>query len=462
MTNDEILAARRRFIGGNVGVGYRRPLQVVRGSMQYLFDEAGRRYLDAYNNVPHVGHCHPRVVEAAARQIGQLNTNTRYLDEHLARYAERLAATMPEPLRVCYFVSSGSEANELALRLARARTSQRDLVVLDAAYHGNTTTLIDISPYKFDGPGGSGKPAWVHVVPIPDSYRGECRSAARSRLRSQEIGASFGEARRSAGGEKAAGPLPKHADRDIGAKYANAVAQAIDQLRASGAGLCGFIAEGCPSVAGQIMYPPGYLAEVYRHVRAAGGVCIADEVQTAYGRIGTHGYAFEAQGVVPDIVVLGKPIGNGYPLGAVVTTPEIAASFDNGMEFFSTFGGSTVSCVVGLAVLDIVRDEQLQAHAREVGEHLLARLRPLVDRSALVGDVRGSGLFIGVELVRDRDTLEPAAAEAADIVNRLREEGILIGTDGPYHNVLKIRPPMPFSIEDAHVLASALEAVVRM
>jgi 4-aminobutyrate aminotransferase-like enzyme len=421
MTNDEILAARRRFVGGNVSVGYRRPLQVVRGSMQYLFDEAGRRYIDAYNNVPHVGHCHPRVLEAATGQLRALNTNTRYLDEHLARFAERLADTMPNPLRICYFVNSGSEANELALRLARAHTRQRDLIVLDAAYHGNTTTLIDISPYKFNGSGGTGKPPWVHVVPVPDLYRGDFRGAA---------------------------------------DYADTVGQAIDELRAGGAGLCGFIAESCPSVGGQIMLPPGYLAAVYRHVRNAGGVCIADEVQTAYGRIGAHFYAFEEQGVIPDIVVLGKPIGNGYPLGAVVTTPEIAASFDNGMEFFSTFGGSTVSCAVGLTVLDVVFDERLQAHAREVGDHLLGRLRSLPDRSALVGDVRGSGLFIGVELVRDHDTLEPAAAEASDVVNRLREEAILIGTDGPYHNVLKIRPPMPFTSDDADALASALEAAL--
>jgi 4-aminobutyrate aminotransferase-like enzyme len=421
MTNDEVLAARRRFLGGNISVGYRRPLQVVRGAMQYLFDDAGRRYIDAYNNVPHVGHCHPRVVEAATGQLRALNTNTRYLDEHLARFAERLADTLPEPLRICYFVNSGSEANELALRLARAHTRQRDLIVLDAAYHGNTTTLIEISPYKFNGPGGNGKPPWVHVVPIPDVYRGNFHGAA---------------------------------------DYADTVARAIDELRASGAGVCGFIAESCPSVGGQIMFPPGYLAAVYRHVRVAGGVCIADEVQTAYGRIGTNFYAFEEQDVVPDIVVLGKPIGNGYPLGAVVTTPEIAASFDNGMEFFSTFGGSTVSCAVGLAVLDVVRDERLQAHAREVGDHLLGRLRSLLDCSTLVGDVRGSGLFIGVELVRDRETLEPATAEASDVVNRLREDGILIGTDGPYHNVLKIRPPMPFTTNDADALVSALDTAL--
>jgi len=446
MTNDDILAARRRFVGGNVSVGYRRPLQVVRGSMQYLFDDAGRRYIDAYNNVPHVGHCHPRVVEAAIGQLRMLNTNTRYLDEHLARFAERLADTMPEPLRICYFVNSGSEANELALRLARAHTRQRDLIVLDAAYHGNTTTLIDISPYKFNGPGGGGKPPWVHVVPVPDVYRGSYRRSAG--LSAPRRGPERAALRRD------------DAEADVGAKYADAVAQSIDQLRARGAGLCGFIAESCPSVGGQIMFPPGYLTDVYQHVRAGGGVCIADEVQTAYGRIGSHFYAFEEQDVVPDIVVLGKPIGNGFPLGAVVTTPEIAAAFDNGMEFFSTFGGSTVSCAVGLAVLDVVRDEQLQAHAREVGDHLLARLRSLPDRRALVGDVRGSGLFIGVELVRDRTTLEPAAAEASDVVNRLRDEGILIGTDGPYHNVLKIRPPMPFSIEDADIVASALESAL--
>jgi len=442
VTSDEILAARRRVIGHNVSVGYRRPVQIVRGSMQYLFDETGRRYIDGYNNVPHVGHCHPCIVEAAARQMGTLHTNTRYLHENLARYAERLTTTLPEPLRVCYFVNSGSEANELALRVARAHTRQRDLIVLDAAYHGNTTTLIDISPYKFNGPGGLGKPPWVHVVPLPDVYGGQTRT----------MGLTPNSPTRT-------GRLTP--DPQVALKYANAVARSVDQLRAGGTGLCGFIAESCPSVGGQIMLPPGYLAAVYAHVRDAGGVCIADEVQTAYGRIGSHFYAFEEQSVVPDIVVLGKPIGNGHPIGAVVTTPEIAASFDNGMEFFSTFGGNTVSCAIGLAVLDVVEEERLQVHARQVGEHLLARLRLLVDRSPLVGDVRGSGLFIGVELVRNRETLEPAATEAFDIVNRLREEGILIGTDGPHRNVLKIRPPMPFSIEDADVVASTLALLIQ-
>jgi len=445
MTNDEIFAARRRLIGRNVSIAYRRPVHLVRGSMQYLFDADGRRYIDGYNNVPHVGHCHPRVVDAAERQMRALNTNTRYLHENLARYAARLTATLPEPLRVCYLVSSGSEANELALRLARAHTRRRDLIVLDAAYHGNTTTLIDISPYKFNGPGGAGRPSWVHVVPVPDVYRGAYRGQARTA--------------HSRWGPALAGP-GLSSDSHAGAKYADAVARSLDEMRAAGAAPCGFIAESCPSVAGQIVLPPGYLAAVYGHVREAGGVCIADEVQTACGRIGSHFYGFEQQDVVPDIVVLGKPIGNGHPIGAVVTTEEIAASFDNGMEFFSTFGGNTVSCAIGLAVLDVLEDERLQAHAQRVGAHLLARLRAMIDRSPLIGDVRGSGLFIGVELVRDRDTLEPAATEASDVVNRLRDEGILIGTDGPHHNVLKIRPPMPFNVEDADVLASTLASVI--
>jgi 4-aminobutyrate aminotransferase-like enzyme/Ser/Thr protein kinase RdoA (MazF antagonist) len=415
---EETLAARRRVVGPNLSVAYRQPVKVVRGWMQYLYDHTGRRYLDAYNNVPHVGHSHPRVVQAAIEQMLLLNTNTRYLHDNLSTFAERLTATLPQPLSVCYFVNSGSEANELALRLARAHTRRRDVIVLDAAYHGNTTTLVDISPYKFNGPGGEGAPRWVHVLPVPDTYRGKY----------------------------------KRDDTRAGEKYA----EFAGHVRNPSA----FIAESAPSVGGQIILPDKYLASVYAIVRAAGGVCIADEVQTAYGRMGTHAYAFEAQHVIPDIVVLGKPIGNGYPIGAVVTTPEIAASFDNGMEFFSTFGGSTVSCAVGLAVLDVVQEERLQDHAAAVGASLLEALRRLATRHPLIGDVRGSGLFLGVELVKDRETLEPAAAAASDVVNRMRERGILLGTDGPFANVLKIRPPMPFTREDADQLVATLDEVL--
>jgi 4-aminobutyrate aminotransferase-like enzyme/Ser/Thr protein kinase RdoA (MazF antagonist) len=422
----ETMAARRRLLGRNLSVSYRRPLKIVRGWAQHLYDESGCAYLDVYNNVPLVGHSHPRVVRAAQEQLALLNTNTRYLHDTILRYAERLVRLLPEPLRVCYFVASGSEANELALRLARARTGREDVIVLEHAYHGHTTTLVDVSPYKFDGPGGRGRREWVHVAPLPDTYRGRYRRD----------------------------------DPQAGPKYARHVGALADQLQAGGRGLAAFLAETLPSVAGQIVLPPGYLAGAYRHVRAAGGVAIADEVQTGFGRLGETFWGFEAQSVVPDMIVLGKPIGNGFPLGAVVTTHEIAAAFDNGMEFFSTFGGNPVSCAAGLAVLDVVEEERLQERALRVGGHLLAGLRRRQERHAVLGDVRGSGLFLGVELVRDRATLEPAAEEAAYVVDRLRERGVLTGTDGPHHNVLKLRPPLVFSEEDADLFLETLDEVL--
>jgi 4-aminobutyrate aminotransferase-like enzyme/Ser/Thr protein kinase RdoA (MazF antagonist) len=420
----ETLERRRALVPRNLSVAYDTPLRIVRGWMQYLIDDTGRQYVDAYNNVPHVGHCHPRIVEAGVAQMRLLNTNTRYLSDTLVEYATRLIATLPDPLRVCILVNSASEANELALRMARAHTNARDMIVLEAAYHGNTTSLIDLSPYKHAGPGGAGAPDWVHVAPLPDDYRGRY----------------------------------KRADADAGPKYASHVAETIARLGKRR--LAGFIAETCPSVGGQIVFPPGYLSEVYRLVRAAGGVCIADEVQTGLGRMGTHFWAFEAQRVVPDIVVMGKPLGNGHPVAAVVTTREIADSFDNGMEFFSTFGGNNVSCAIGLAVLDVLRDERLQDHARGVGEQMLRSLRELAERHEIIGDVRGSGLFLGVELVRDRATLEPAGDEAAFVANRMRERGVLLGTDGPHHNVIKIRPPMPFTAENGELLVEVMDEVL--
>jgi 4-aminobutyrate aminotransferase-like enzyme/Ser/Thr protein kinase RdoA (MazF antagonist) len=422
----ETLTSRRARLGCNLSIAYREPVKIVRGWKQWLFDEQGRRYLDAYNNVAHVGHCHPRVVAAIRRQAGVLNTNTRYLHDLVNRYAERLCLKLPEPLSVCFFVNSASEANELALRLARAATGRRDMIVLEAAYHGHTTSLIDLSPYKHDGPGGSGAPDWVHTVPIADTYRGPYRRD----------------------------------DPLAGVKYAAHVAAVVRALEERGRGVAGFIAESMPSVGGQIVFPPGYLAAAYAAVRAVGGVCIADEVQTGFGRLGTHFWGFETQDVVPDLVVLGKPIGNGHPLAAVVTTPRIAAAFDNGMEFFSTFGGNPVSCAAGLAVLDVIEEQGLQAHALRVGERVLAGLRPLGERFPLVGDVRGSGLFLGVELVRDRTTLEPAEKEASYVVNRLRQHGILLGTDGPFHNVVKIRPPMPFDEANGDFLVATFERVL--
>jgi 4-aminobutyrate aminotransferase-like enzyme/Ser/Thr protein kinase RdoA (MazF antagonist) len=423
----EILAGRRSLLGKNLSVSYREPLKIVRGWMQYLYDETGRAYLDVYNNVPLVGHSHPRVVRAAQEQLALLNTNTRYLHDNVLRYSERLTELCPPPLRVCYFVNSGSEANELALRLARAHTGREDVIVLEHAYHGNTNALIDISPYKFDGPGGRGRKRWVHVAPIADDYRGPYRRG----------------------------------DAQAGAKYAEHVGEILERVHGEGRGVAAYIAETLPSVGGQVVFPPNYLAEVYRRVRSAGAVCIADEVQVGFGRLGTHFWGFETQGVVPDIVVLGKPIGNAFPLAAVITTQEIAASFANGMEFFSTFGGNPVACAAGLAVLDVVRDEALQDRALRVGKYWMTELKKLQDCLQLIGDVRGSGLFVGIDLVRNRETREPGTEEAGYVVNRLRERGILAGTDGPHHNVIKLRPPLIFSEADADLFVATLESILQ-
>jgi 4-aminobutyrate aminotransferase-like enzyme len=423
----ETLAARRALLGKNLSISYQRPLKIVRGWMQYLYDDTGRAYLDVYNNVPLVGHSHPGVVQAAQAQLALLNTNTRYLHDNVNRYAERLTRLLPDPLRVCFFVNSGSEANELALRLARAHTGREDIIVLEHAYHGHTNTLIDISPYKFDGPGGGGKRPWVHVAPLADDYRGPYRRD----------------------------------DKQAGAKYARHVAEILARTRAEGHCVGAYMAETLPSVGGQIVFPADYLAEVYRHVRGAGAVCIADEVQVGFGRLGTHFWGFETQGVVPDIVVLGKPIGNAFPLAAVITTPEIAGSFDNGMEFFSTFGGNPVACAAGLAVLDVLEEKHLQQHALRVGAHLIEGLKSLQARHALIGDVRGSGLFLGIDLVLDRETREAAPSQASYVVNRLRDCGILAGTDGPHHNVIKLRPPLVFSQADADLFVKTLDAILQ-
>lgn len=422
----ETLEKRRTFLAKNLSISYERPVKIVRGWMQYLYDDTGRAYLDVYNNVPLVGHSHPRVVRAAQEQLALLNTNTRYLHDNVNRYAERLTEKLPEPLRVCFFVNSGSEANELALRLARAHTGREELIVLEHAYHGHTNTLIDISPYKFDGPGGGGKKPWVHVAPLADDYRG----------------------------------LYRREDQQAGAKYARHVAEIFERTPKGGRGVAAYIAETLPSVGGQIVFPTGYLERVYKHVRAAGAVSIADEVQVGFGRLGTHFWGFETQGVVPDIVVLGKPMGNAFPLAAVVTTKEIATSFANGMEFFSTFGGNPVACAAGLAVLDVLEEEKLQENALRVGTHLKSELQALQQKHALVGDLRGSGLFLGVDLVVDRNTREAAPLQASYVVNRLRDCGILAGTDGPHHNVIKLRPPLVFTEKDADLFVSTLDRIL--
>jgi 4-aminobutyrate aminotransferase-like enzyme len=345
--------------------------------------------------------------------MAELNTNTRYLHGAVIDYARRLAATFPDPLNVCFFVNSGSEANDLALRLATTHTGRADVLVLDHAYHGHLSSLVALSPYKFNRAGGRGAPPTTHVCPLPDPYRGPFGADAHA--------------------------------------YADAVRE-----RAAACAPAAFFAESLQSCGGQIVYPPGYLAAAFAHVRAAGGVCVSDEVQVGFGRVGEHMWGFELQDAVPDIVTLGKPMGNGHPVAAVVTTPEIAASFVTGMEYFNTYGGNPVSAEIGLAVLDVIADERLQLAARERGEQLLAGLRAL--EHPLIGDVRGHGLFLGVEL-SDADRA-PATRAAAALKEALKTRGILISTDGPDDNVLKLKPPLTIGAGDCEFFLAALAAAL--
>lgn len=422
----ELMSARRRHLGKSLSVSYRRPLSITRGVAQFLYDHRGRAYLDCVNNVCHVGHSHPRVVRAGQKQMALLNTNTRYLHEGITAYAGHLLAKFPAPLDVAYFVCSGSEANELALRMARTYTGRHDTIVLDGAYHGNSQTMIDISPYKHNGRGGAGPPRWVHRADTPDPYRGEHRGAAP----------------------------------EVGKRYAAQVGDIAGRLVAEGRPVAAFIAESALGCGGQIILPDGYLEAAYEGVRATGGVCIADEIQVGFGRAGSNFWMFETQGVVPDIVTLGKPMGNGHPLAAVVTTRAIADAFANGMEYFNTFGGNPVSCAIGDAVLATIDDDNLQANAADVGRHFTAGLRELAGEHALIGDIRGRGLFLGVELITDRDSLAPAPEHATQVVERLRDHGILSSTDGPLANVLKFKPPMVFTRADADRVVATLAAIL--
>ena len=421
----ELIERRKALLGPSLSLSYARPLHIVRGKGATLYDKNGLDYLDTVNNVCHVGHAHPHVVKAARQQMAVLNTNTRYLHENLVQYAERLVATFPTPLEVCYFVCTGSEANELALRLAQAHTGARDVMVLEGAYHGNTSTLIDISPYKHDRKGGKGTPSWVHKLAMPDPFRG------------------------------------RHRGRKTGAAYAALAKAKLAELTHHGTKAATFIAESILSCGGQVVLPDGYLREVYAAVRAQGGVCIADEVQVGFGRCGTHMWAFELQGVTPDIVTVGKPIGNGHPLAAVITTRAIAESFDNGMEYFNTFGGKPrLFARWENAVLDVLERERLMANAHTVGQRLQSGLKELAADFDLVADVRGHGLFLGIEFVRDHDTLEPADDEARYIVERLRDLRILASVDGPLNNVIKIKPPLVFRASEADRYVESLRRVL--
>ena len=420
LNHNEILDLRSKHLGPSLSIAYDEPLHIVRGAGQYIFDAKGNRYLDCVNNIQHVGHCHPKVVEAAQSQYETLNTNTRYLDETIVSYAKNITSTLPAGLEVCFFTNSGSEANDLALRMARECSKSKETILLDGAYHGNLSSLIEISPYKHNGPGGNGAPDHVHVIPMPDSFRGKYRG------------------------------------EDCGDRYIDEVITAVNNIQDNDKKVSAFISEALMGCGGQLILPEGFLQKAFELVKKDGGLCIADEIQIGFGRMGSHFWGFESESVVPDIVTMGKSMGNGHPLSAVVTTKEIADKFNNGMEYFNSFGGNPVSCAVGQAVLDVIKDESLQDHALKVGDYLLEQLQQLKQHHDIIGDVRGRGLFIGIELNRDED-LTPADTEAHNIINRMKEKGVLLSTDGPDHNVIKIKPPIVFNIENAEELVKKLD-----
>ena len=415
---DVLTSERQVVMSRALSLNFKDPIEIISGKGAYLYDTKGKPYLDLVNNVAHVGHSHPRVVAAGQKQMATLNTNTRYVNQNAIEYARSLASTFPDPLNVVFFVNSGSEANDLALRLARAHTKAKGMIVLDHAYHGHLSSIIDISPYKFFGKGGAGRPDFVRVVPTPDSYKG------------------------------------LHRGPDAGIKYAQEFTKQLGDL---GQPLCAFISESIVSTAGQIALAPGFLKSAYEQTRKAGGVCIADEVQIGMGRVGQHFWGFELHGVVPDIVTIGKPIGNGHPLAAVVTTPEIAQSFLTGMEYFNTFGGNPVSAAIGQAVLDVVADQSLQANAQKMGNYLMDSVRELSKSIPTIGDVRGSGLFIGVELVLDQSTQEPATQLTSDLIEYAKHEGVFLSSDGPANNVLKIKPPMVLNQDDVNLFLAVFK-----
>ena len=415
---------RKKYLSQSFSLSYNEPLHLVRGRGQYLYDSKGNEYLDAVNNIQHVGHSHPKVTEAANEQFKKLNTNTRYLDKTILDYARALTDKLPSNLNKCYFTNSGSESNDLALRIARNHSNSKETIVLEGAYHGHVTSLIEISPYKHDGPGGKGPPEYVHVVPMPDPFRGIYRG------------------------------------QSSGLKYAAEVKTILDEIRSNDKRVSAFIFEPILGCGGQIIPPNGFLSRSFKMVRDNNGVCIADEVQVGFGRMGESFWGFETQDIVPDIVTLGKSIGNGHPLSVVVTSEDLSNEFNNGMEYFNSFGGNPVSCAIGHTVLKIIEEEELQKNAFRVGNELKTLLNELKSVHDIIGDVRGKGLFLGIEIIRDLETLEPDKQVTHKIVNEMRNRKILLSSDGPDHNVIKVKPPMVFNSSNALFLVETLDKVL--
>ncbi|MEN3597989.1 aspartate aminotransferase family protein [Brucella melitensis] len=421
--NQELIARRERLLGRNMSLFYQDPVHLVKGEGVWLWDADGRKYLDCYNNVPHVGHCHPRVVEAICRQASTLNTHTRYLHEGILDYVERLTATFDKSLDAAILTCTGSEANDVALRMAQAVTGKTGIIATDFTYHGNTTAVSQLST-RMPPVGGYG--GHVRHVPAPDSYR--------------PLGGKGGEAFAQA--------------------WAAEVEKAIASLQESPFGFSGLIIDPFFANEGFPDLPENFLAPAVAAVRKAGGGVIADEVQPGFGRTGGHMWGHQKAGIVPDIVTLGKPMGNGHPVGAVVAGADTLNAFRKAFRYFNTFGGNPVSCAAAMAVLDVLEEEKLQANALEVGAYARQGLEKLAQKHGMIGNVRGSGLFFGAELVLDRAEKTPAAEMATRVVNEMRERGVLMNKLGIHQNATKIRPPMPFSRENADLMLSTLDDVL--
>lgn len=422
-TNQALLQRREHVMGPTYHLFYREPVHLVKGEGVWLFDADGKKYLDCYNNVASVGHCHPHVVNALSKQAATLNTHTRYLHEHVVNYAERLTATLPGDLSVCMFVCTGTEANDLAFRIARTISGHQGAIVSDHSYHGNSIVVTELSTAEYPV---SEQPEWLATAEPPNGFRGSFR---------------YGEA-------------------DLGPKYATKVGEAIKELEGRGQQPAMFMTCNIFDSNGALPAPEGYFREAYARVRAAGGLCVADEVQSGLCRLGDHVWGFEDSDVVPDIVTMGKPIGDGHPLAAVVTTPAIAQAFAEKFHYFNTFGGNPVSAAVGLAVLDVIEQENILQNVHDTGQYLVSNLRSLAKQYGCIGDVRGKGLFYGLEIVREAGSLEADTARANQIAEAMRESGVLLSTTGPFDNVVKIRPPMVFSKANADVLVNALNEVM--
>ena len=430
MSNESIIERRNRLLGAGAPLFYDEPVHIVRGEGVWLYDADGKKYLDTYNNVPNVGHCHPHVVEALHRQSQQLNVHTRYLHELILEYVERLTATHDDSLDMAFITCSGTEANELALRMARFITGRQGIICTNATYHGNSEAVDELATLFR----GSSTPTTrvetvsrrVKAVPYPEAYR--------------PISGETGEA--------------------LANDYLDTVKQAIEEFEKEGVGLAGmlicpiFANEGLPDV------PPTYMEKAAQMVRDAGGVVIFDEVQSGFARTGTNMWGYQVSGVAPDIATMGKPMGNGHPLAGLVAGADLVNEFRKEVMYFNTFGGNPVQCSVGMAVLDVIENENLQENCRVVGEYTRDGLRELAKKYELIGDVRGQGLFTGVELVKDRATKEGATEEARKVINEMKERGVLISKIGVYDNVLKLRPPLPYSKDNADQLLSTLDDVL--